>query len=523
VSDACGPRKENPFLLPLSALALAALCATRQLQAIFHLPVDPQFADMLPLVRSALASFWSGEQPYRTYSFPWPLPLTFLPGLWLSYTPAWLAGLDLRLFGLVFGTLLLGRLAGLSARPGGAAAWLVLLLLATGSKFTDFARVGHLPLYWLLLVLFAEDWLASRRRAALWLGLLLGMRQTAWLLLPPVALHLWISRGEPSSRRAGLAALGMALGLAGLLIVPFLLGSPRAFVGGTIAWYGSLGGLVVASDPLSVIGQPGVGGLFYTLGAASLLPAFVLGAVLLCWCSGPPGAAGALGRGALALAAFSLGSAPCWWYSLLDPLLLLAVLQASPAPVPRERLWRRAALAASAASAAARIGLSWPHVEALHFDQDSVPRLVEGFYGPEHWGPRTMVWAREPRAEIALPRLRPFTGELFLVLRPAPGLGGSLDIDLNGEPLASLHPAAQWAVYRFRLGPGRLVLGNNSLVLRGQVPERSQTDPRPLLAALDELRLVEDGGLSLSPTPDEQTHFVGAPRLPTPDSPPPAP
>jgi hypothetical protein len=487
-SDACGPQEKE--LLPLLALGLTGLCAALQLRAIFHLPIDARFADMLPLIRSALDSLGSGRPAYQTYSFPWPLPLTFLPGLWLSYLPAWLGGADLRLLGLVAGVLLLGRLASLSTRTGGLGAWLVLLLLATGPKFTDFARIGHLAVYWLVLVLFAEAWLAGSRRAALGLGLLLAMRQTAWLLLPPLALHLFRTRADPGGRPA---VLGPALGLAGLLILPFLLQAPAAFVHGTVEWYTTLGSRVYAFEPLSVLGQPGLGGLLHAHGLAWLLPGLALGGLLACWLLGPCGPSGALGSGALGLAAFSLFSAPCWWYSLLDPILLLAVAQAAPEPGRRETLWRRRALASGVLASAAWLGLSRPHVEALHFDPDSARYLVQGVYGVERWGPRTIAWTGAPQAVIALPRLSPFSGELLLVLRPSPRLAGPLQIELNGTPLREVRPAPGWAAYRLRLGRGRLVLGNNSLVLRGSAAERSEADPRPLMAALDELLLLEAG------------------------------
>ena len=481
-------RRPPRWVLPLAAVGLSAACGLQELQAIFHLPIDAQFADMLPLIRSALASLGSGVQPYRTYLFPWPLPLTFLPGLWLSYLPAWFAGVDLRLLGLAASLLMLARLAGLSTRRGGLAAGLVLLLLATGSKFTELARVGHLPVYWMLLVLFADAWIAGRRSAALSLALLLATRQTAWLLLPPLALFELRIRSGPGGRpRIVLPAVG----LAALIVVPFLAVSPAAFLHGTVGWYGSLGSLVYASEPLTVLGQPGLGGAMHLLGVPALLPVLALGAVILCWRLGSGDAAGSLGRSALAMGAFALCSAPCWWYSLLDPVLLLAVVQARPQPGPHETRWRRLAGIAGVAIAVAWIGVDPPQVDALHFDRTSTPRLVQGFSGPERWGPRTIQWALAPRATLALPRLQPFSGELVLVLRPSPRLQGPLDLELNGDALGSVRPVPSWSAVRLKIVPGRLVIGNNCLVLRGSATPASAADPRRMLAALDELVLVE--------------------------------
>ena len=60
--------------------------------------MNPFFGDMLPLIRDALRDFWrDGVYPYRFHHVGyWQVPLTYPPGHWLAYTPAYLLKIDLR-------------------------------------------------------------------------------------------------------------------------------------------------------------------------------------------------------------------------------------------------------------------------------------------------------------------------------------------------------------------------------------------------------------------------------------------
>lgn len=58
-------------------------------------------SDMLPLVVEAIKTFLSGETPYKEHMIhmpfaTYPLKLTYMPFLWLSYIPAYLIKIDLR-------------------------------------------------------------------------------------------------------------------------------------------------------------------------------------------------------------------------------------------------------------------------------------------------------------------------------------------------------------------------------------------------------------------------------------------
>jgi hypothetical protein len=113
-----------------------------------------------------------------------------------------------------------------------AAAWravAVAMCLGSLAVLDQFVLAGVDPL-WALLVLGA--WLARRHRAsALLLGLAVSTRQPAWLVAPFLVAWTWRARG----RWEALLRAGLALGLALLIHLPFLVTAPAAVLAGVTA------------------------------------------------------------------------------------------------------------------------------------------------------------------------------------------------------------------------------------------------------------------------------------------------
>ena len=61
-------------------------------------PIEPWVGDMLPLVQSACDRFLSGLDPYAVHQMQIDsqVPLTYPPGLWLTFLPARMLGVDIR-------------------------------------------------------------------------------------------------------------------------------------------------------------------------------------------------------------------------------------------------------------------------------------------------------------------------------------------------------------------------------------------------------------------------------------------
>jgi len=149
--------------------------------------------------------------------------------LLLTSLGQWLAG-DSRstlVLALVLTAVLIDRLGGRAARL------CAILFLSTPRQYFVLEHGWTEPLF---VCGFALLLLLARRRArgiAIVLGALLALKQFALLLLPLV--HLLA--GEPGPRRRTLELLALALGVAVLLIAPFLLWDPHAYLRSTVLFH----------------------------------------------------------------------------------------------------------------------------------------------------------------------------------------------------------------------------------------------------------------------------------------------
>lgn len=209
-------------------------------------PIDPTRADMLPLVQGALDNFLSGHAPYTFYHMPWELPLTYLPVTWLAYLPPHILGLDLRWTNLAAELVV-----------GGALVWLAMVenqlsdrgrggwrgnagLLLWGWVFLQptvqhWSQVTTTPVLWALLCLLLV--LVRRRKydtlAAGVLGLGIAASPMVAVVAPFVALVWLRARGW----KGAAVLVGIAAGIAGAIILPFVLWSPQQFFLGCWQWF----------------------------------------------------------------------------------------------------------------------------------------------------------------------------------------------------------------------------------------------------------------------------------------------
>ncbi len=232
----------------VTAVVLAG--STLRLINFKSMPLDPTRSDMLPLVQQALQNFVAGREPYTLYSMPWELPLTYLPATWLTYLPAYVLGIDIRY------TNLAAELA-----VGALLAWLCVTLRAAEDPTTNtramvwqyepalllwawsFIQPTALhwslsttaPIFWLLLslVLVLTTLRPENSAGPIVLGITLAASPLALLVLPFIAIRWY--------RTQGARALGRRLAIvvisALILILPFMLRSPRLFLFGTWQWF----------------------------------------------------------------------------------------------------------------------------------------------------------------------------------------------------------------------------------------------------------------------------------------------
>lgn len=217
---------------------------------IKQLPIEPRYADMLPLIRAACEKLTNGENPYGfVYPMPWVLPMTYWPGLWLPYWVPHVLSVDLRWVHLVViacvSPLFCWFLKGSGkhnsplAPAAPIAAFSALFLFLFSSESIIFANIGHTPPLWMWVSLLAFAVIQKRFwMSAIMLGILLASRQTAVVYAPLVAIY-WF-RASASWRTTGLLSLG-ACGTYLVLCGPFLALTPHAFLIDPMRHYTVLG------------------------------------------------------------------------------------------------------------------------------------------------------------------------------------------------------------------------------------------------------------------------------------------
>lgn len=270
---------------------LAAYFLWRQTILYWLVPINPYFADMLPLIKNALRDFWrDGLYPYRfTPIGGWNLPLTYSPGHWLAFTPAHLFKFDLRFVSAATAAVL-GLLEGAYAwrwrHYTKGAVWLFPLALIIAffpwffSPFKEFHEIWHMPPYWLVLAIWA---LAVKMRWRISSGVLFGiglcMRPPLVVVAPFWLIYLWHNR-----KNSRPFATLFACFITGALIAGyFVLKDPKAFFYGVTRWYEESSNYTIANNPLilKIIGFSGLLreiGLYHVkmkIASALLLPLMV--------------------------------------------------------------------------------------------------------------------------------------------------------------------------------------------------------------------------------------------------------
>ena len=312
------------------AVAIVAGAAYRWTRLLLWQPYQ---ADMLIVIREATRRFLGGHTPYttyRTYDAPWTIAMPYGPALWGPFAVPQLLRLDFR-FVTVLGELFVPLWCGVAAiaeagrgRLVNAVAWLtVLAALVLVLDVQGFTLIGHTPVYWPLLPLFA--FAVGRSRwvlAACLLGLLVVARTTMVAVIPAFLGAVWVADRRKFS--SSLAALTTTIAV---VIVPFVAWDHRGIWDNMVLSYPR----VMKESVWPVLARSGI----ETIGVTEWLlerhrEALVVPAQLLVM-AGVYGAAWqALRRGAaplpwmaLALFAFSMTSLYPVHYLYYDVLLLL--------------------------------------------------------------------------------------------------------------------------------------------------------------------------------------------------------
>jgi hypothetical protein len=500
--DRVGIEPERPGAIERRRLLLTAAMSVIGLSYVAYGWVDemlwrPPGADMLIVIREAGQRILSGRDPYftyrNTYDAPWDMVLPYGPVLWGPYLVPQMLQMDLRLVtiaGELFvpaGCAIAATVEVVRGRLARAAAWVVLLaVLVSSISVRDFTPMGHTPVYWPLLPLFAA--LVTRQRwllAAFALGVLIVARSTMVALAPILVMAIW--KGDRPRLGAACAVLGLTVAA---VLAPFVLWDPHAIWDGMVASYPRImKGIVWPSADRGVINTFGVTGWLLSHGRGDLVEWAQLMLVTA------TGAAAwlAIRRGArplpwmgLALLAFSMTSLWPVYYIYYDVLLLFvsAAMVETLAPALRMQAWigTLAAILALVAATTRAMTVAAPSIE---MGSPTAQRaLLQGLETTEREGDRHFAWIVNQRAVMALPRGSTAAADIAIDCRPFLAPGGPPQVVtaiLNGQALWTSQLRDGWQTVRVPAPQSTWRIGFNQL----EILSSSVTSPRDTLPGSD--------------------------------------
>ncbi len=237
--------KKGEWALAATLIFLSALVCF----SIKTFPLFGGYSDMLLNMEAGGRALLHGVSPYALQTFQGePIQCCYPPGLWLAFLPAVALNFDPR-FLEFFYTLIFALLVWLSLgpkeRPLGS--WFLVLFLL--NPWTLLRQEGYLYAY---LVSWGAFFLALNRNhrvgAVVCFGWGLSAHPFSWALLPVWA--VWNARRR-GWRDAGRDTMG-AVGVAALIVLPFLFWSPENFFHGALLHWVGTGAVTVSHVGLVV-------------------------------------------------------------------------------------------------------------------------------------------------------------------------------------------------------------------------------------------------------------------------------
>ena len=191
---------------------------------------------MLPLILSGCQSFLAGMSPYGYHDLLYHPPhqvFTYLPGMWMAYLPAAASGVDLRFINLI--SMLVSALILAYSANGSRNHGMLLIPVFLLTPYLQYRHEIYLGVLFLILsiVFFlgrCNKWWTSSIAS----GYALATYQFVWVIFPFIVVSAFKRWGIKKAFVNSLIAVAIAL----ILILPFLLGSPEEFIAGVYGnWF----------------------------------------------------------------------------------------------------------------------------------------------------------------------------------------------------------------------------------------------------------------------------------------------
>ena len=191
---------------------------------------------MLPLILSGCQSFLAGMTPYGYHDLLYHPPhqvFTYLPGMWMAYLPATAFGVDLRFMNLISAVLSALILAYSARRSRDHSILLVPVFLLT--PYLQYRHEIYLGVLFLILsIVFFLDRNDRMWTSSIASGYALAAYQFVWVIFPFIV----VSAFKRWGMKKAIANSSIAVVIALITVLPFLLGSPEDFIAGVYGnWF----------------------------------------------------------------------------------------------------------------------------------------------------------------------------------------------------------------------------------------------------------------------------------------------
>jgi hypothetical protein len=268
--------------LTLVALVILGLLL-RHIQFRLY-PVDESRGDMVPLARDAIDGLVRGVAPYRTYHFPWSVPLTSLPLAWLVHAPLRLARVDMRWTNTACSIAVLAALVYAQQTPR-PLTWITGLwgTWFLSERVLIFETLTIAPAHWAALAWGAAAILRRNRGTPFVIGAAIATTPLAALLVPFLFRGVYPSGDSPRATvHEDAVALAIALATMVALVLPWFAWTPRAFIEGTLFWFGDITRFPTQKwlEARSWARLPGFSAAFFTMGIERLLQPLQIGSTI---------------------------------------------------------------------------------------------------------------------------------------------------------------------------------------------------------------------------------------------------
>jgi hypothetical protein len=330
------PKRPAPISLAAFLLIFFAMVywgMHERIQLIQTLPIDIKRADMLPNLLAGLADVAQGRNPYHAHVFAdRVIPHFYLPVLWISYLPFYMAGVDVRWLNILSQLIIFLGLLYAFLRRGSYRNWsfeasglLFLVIIAVSVFSKQFSREVvdlHTGPFWLfyslLLMSFCGGW---NKTTFILIPLVVLCRETAILFVLPFFAFLFRFH-RARFYEALFWSFGIGLAIAG----PFVLLSPGGFFAG-VKFYSNH---VYAAPWQDMVAHFGLCGVIKKQGLIFLQKPLqwsgLVASLLLAFRIKSRNAISYMALGGVAYIPFILLVSITWAYMFTEPLILAVFL-----------------------------------------------------------------------------------------------------------------------------------------------------------------------------------------------------